>query len=677
MTIFPRLLGTKIVLIYLLIISIAIITAAFSILILQQYVQSSEEVAARTIPISQSIQGAVFALEDANDAMNSAFLTRDLINLHRVQVAETNYSHAVLDFQMFNNIIILGSDSEEFQNLGGGILHSQWHIHNRHALSQVGDVQKADERVVAIAIDTNEKFKEFNRKSQEAFSLKRTTLRLVEVGNIEEAQPLINRIEVLADEIYVLKTELNDLLKNTFSEYQRSIDILLEERTNFIISLQIIIIAVLFIITIIVFFLVTNLTNKFILTPISKLSKLAEKISAGKLTDHVYIKSKDELGALGESLNTMTDSLKDYRSKLEHSISLLDSTLESTITGILVVDREGKIIKSNDQFAQMWNIPTKLLKDGDDKKAIAHVLEQLKNPDDFVKKIEELYSSPDKESFDELQFKDGKIFERFSIPQKIGDEVVGRVWNFYDVTKEKEVNKMKDEFLSMISHQLRSPLVSIKWIVSRLVEKEEVSEEGKEQLRGILSSSNRLVDMIGILLDVSRIESGLIAVEPEPIDVVRFVKDYIPEIKVMAAKKDIKIIFKNHPDSSSIMTDKSALQNILQSIISNAIEYTEDGGEVEISLSEKDDMIILFSIRDTGIGIPKNDRDTIFDKFTRASNAKDMKAEGTGLGLYIAREAAKLLGGNIWFESEENVGTTFHIELPIKTRPQSGVQKLV
>jgi PAS domain S-box-containing protein len=121
------------------------------------------------------------------------------------------------------------------------------------------------------------------------------------------------------------------------------------------------------------------------------------------------------------------------------ALSLLESTLESTADGLLVINRAGKIVNFNKKFARMWHIPLNILETGDDSRAIRHVLDQLEDPDGFLSKVQELYKNPLGFSFDVLRFKDGRIFERYSQPQKLGDEIVGRVWSFRDVTDRKRV----------------------------------------------------------------------------------------------------------------------------------------------------------------------------------------------------------------------------------------------
>ena len=180
-------------------------------------------------------------------------------------------------------------------------------------------------------------------------------------------------------------------------------------------------------------------------------------------------------------------------------------------------------------------------------------------------------------------------------------------------------------------------------------------------------SAKRLTQLVDLLLNLSRIEGGRVTVTPEPVEAVGFVRSYLDECAPLFEKKKLELVFTEHPAELTAVTDKSSLRNIVQSLVSNAIEYTLPGGTVEVAI-KKESGTFTMQVRDTGVGIPKAEQSHIFEKFMRASNAKLYKTDGTGIGLYIAERATKLLGGKIWFESEENKGSTFHVELPLETK---------
>jgi signal transduction histidine kinase len=280
-------------------------------------------------------------------------------------------------------------------------------------------------------------------------------------------------------------------------------------------------------------------------------------------------------------------------------------------------------------------------------------------------------------------------------------DIQGGAIIMHDITHTKEVSKIESDFITTASHQLRTPLTGIQWVIERFLKKEKVTEQGKEFLNDIHTSVSRLTSLVDLLLNVSRIEGGRVGISPQPLELVGFMNGYIEEIEPLIVKNNLKLNFQRHPKELNIITDSSAMRNIVQSLVSNAIEYTPEGGEIGISLeklehassaksdasnsnkkalgggkADKSHGTFLLTIGDTGIGIPKEEQKTIFDKFTRAKNAQLVKTDGTGLGMYIAKQAVELLGGKIWFHSTVGKGTVFYVELPIEAKEKKGERQI-
>ncbi|MEJ0021670.1 MAG: ATP-binding protein [Candidatus Doudnabacteria bacterium] len=272
--------------------------------------------------------------------------------------------------------------------------------------------------------------------------------------------------------------------------------------------------------------------------------------------------------------------------------------------------------------------------------------------------------------------KDGTKFpvSRTVSPIVLGGKVIGAINIFRDITREKEIDRAKTEFVSLASHQLRTPLTGIRWLIELIMKKEKLTDKGKEYLNDILYSVQRSNALVKLLLDTSRIENGSVGVHAESLELVGFIEKHIGEYRLLSEKKKLSLKFTPHPEEITIVTDMNLLEYILQNLVTNAIDYTPPAGKIDILLEKKENSVIL-QVKDSGIGIPKKDQEHLFEKFMRASNAVVTKTDGTGLGLYIAREAAKLLGGKIWVESPtlpEEKGTTFFVELPLISPSKAG-----
>ncbi len=266
--------------------------------------------------------------------------------------------------------------------------------------------------------------------------------------------------------------------------------------------------------------------------------------------------------------------------------------------------------------------------------------------------------------------KDKSRFPASSIvaPVVLNGKIIGAVEVLRDITKEKEIDKAKTEFVSLASHQLRTPLSTVSWYSEMLLAGDigEVTPDQKKYLEEIYHGNQRMVDLVNTLLDVSRIEMGTFIVESKPTDMVKLAKGVIDEHKLQIFEKRIKFIYSFKKGIPLIQADPKILRMVIQNLLSNAIKYTPEGGKVEVSISLVKNNGILFKVSDTGYGIPNDQQNRIFTKLFRADNVVSEDTEGTGLGLYIAKSIVEQSGGKIWFESSENKGTIFYVTLPLK-----------
>lgn len=255
-------------------------------------------------------------------------------------------------------------------------------------------------------------------------------------------------------------------------------------------------------------------------------------------------------------------------------------------------------------------------------------------------------------------------------PILLGARPIGAIEVFRDITLEEEIDRMKSEFISLASHQLRTPLSAIKTYSHMLIDglMGELTVPQKKSLRTIIGASNRMNELISTLLNITRIESGTIAVTPKMLQIDKVIDEVVKEVALLASEKSINLTQQVKGNRRlTIKTDSLILKEIVANLISNAIKYTPDNGSVTVTIKPRLNDIEV-SISDTGWGIPEYAQDQIFSKFFRAHNIVKRETTGTGLGLYLVKGLLDRLGGKIWFESQEGKGTTFSFSLPRSKR---------
>ena len=234
-----------------------------------------------------------------------------------------------------------------------------------------------------------------------------------------------------------------------------------------------------------------------------------------------------------------------------------------------------------------------------------------------------------------------------------------------DITKLKEIERAKNEFVSLASHQLRTPLTAINWYAEMLLGGEAggLTDKQKEYVEELGSSSHRMTELVGSLLNVSRVDLGTFTIDPRPVDVTKVSKEALKDLGVKISEKKIKIVEK-YAKLPEINVDPNLLGIILQNLISNAVKYTPELGTVKVIIDKKDEDIVI-KVEDNGYGIPLYQQDRIFEKFFRADNIIPIETDGNGLGLYMVKQILMSSGGSISFISKEGIGSTFEVRLPL------------
>lgn len=229
-----------------------------------------------------------------------------------------------------------------------------------------------------------------------------------------------------------------------------------------------------------------------------------------------------------------------------------------------------------------------------------------------------------------------------------------------------EANRLKSEFISIVSHQLRSPLSNLKWTIELLTSGKlgKIEEKQIEYFKIIRENSNRMHELVSDLLTVSRIESAKLPFKKQRFSMQEFVNNLIMEYKPLASASNVEVILKEVDDLPKVSSDPSRIKLVMENLLDNAIRYVNEKGKVEIKLSQENNNI-RFSVKDNGVGIPEKDKKYIFQKFFRSENVLKYQTKGSGLGLYISKAMIKKAKGKIGFQSEENKGSTFWFTIPI------------
>jgi PAS domain S-box-containing protein len=251
-------------------------------------------------------------------------------------------------------------------------------------------------------------------------------------------------------------------------------------------------------------------------------------------------------------------------------------------------------------------------------------------------------------------------------PVLLDGKPTGTVVVFRDITKEKEIEKMRTDFLALVSHQLRTPLSGTKWLIETIYRGVigELNPKQREYIDHLYQINEMMIKMVSEILNVLTLSGGTSAIKKEDISISKLYEELFLIMEPAARNKKVILFnaFKNS-DQFLIRSDPQMVRSILESFIGNAINYSSEGGRIDFDAREENNEVVFF-VKDSGIGIPKEEQERIFERFYRASNAKTIRPEGTGLGLHIAFLLAQKIGAKISFESEENKGTAFYLRIP-------------
>lgn len=435
------------------------------------------------------------------------------------------------------------------------------------------------------------------------------------------------------------------------------------------------------VVIIVVVFYFSNL----ITGPIQRLTQVALRIRHGDLKQRVKVESRDEIGLLGSAFNEMTNELAAANAALEQKVFQRTKALNQKLVeleaahakdnailgsigdGLIVTDANGHILLINALAAELLGAELSTAK-GKNVTEITLYDETEQPLSPSVHPITFTLATGRK-VVQEVKAIQGNVKRALNIiatPVVQQGRIIGAIQTVHDITKEKEIDRMKTEFISIASHQLRTPLSAISWFSEMLLNGDAgaLNDEQKEFAQNVSDSTQRMIDLVNSLLNISRIESGRIIVDPKPTDLSKLVSDIITDLKGKTEEKKQTLIVSVHKDLPQINLDPHLIGQVYLNLLTNAIKYTPKGGEITVLISRKENMAIS-QVTDNGYGIPKAEQSKMFQKFFRASNIAKVETDGTGLGMYLVKSIIESSGGKIWFQSDEGKGTTFWFSLPL------------
>jgi PAS domain S-box-containing protein len=409
--------------------------------------------------------------------------------------------------------------------------------------------------------------------------------------------------------------------------------------------------------------------------------------------EQLAVTAKEKEAAL-RTLAATAENLRLKAENLEHLKAEDEAIISSIGEGLVVTDTSGKIQFVNDAFVKLfgWTEPevegklfTEILPmvDGDGTRIPldGHVI---------TRAVEERVRTSHGDTVKFVRKDQTTVPIAVTIePIVVGTDFRGTVAILRDITKESAVDVAKTEFVSLASHQLRTPLSASSWYAEMLLTGDAGALNIKQRsyLEKVYKSNRRMVDLVDALLNVSRLELGTFTIEPEPTDAIRIAKKSIDELRFLIARRHIRFNERYEEGLPQISTDPKLLAIIMQNLLPNAVKYTPEEGEVSLELrtvksgesidgKHMTEDRLAITVKDSGYGIPEDQQARIFTKLFRADNVRAMDTEGTGLGLYIVKSIIDHSGGTIWFRSSPNQGSTFTVTLPMTGIQKDGTKKL-
>ena len=399
------------------------------------------------------------------------------------------------------------------------------------------------------------------------------------------------------------------------------------------------------------------LVARTITRPISDMRRQAQAMTKGNFARKVRVYGTDEIGQLAIAFNNLTNRLQESQSTTEAERRKLASVLSNMTDGVIATDRKGRIILINDPALSLLHVTRETT---------------LNRPIASVLGIDQDYSFEDliyMQDSVNLNFSTSDVpyilRANFSVIQKETGFVNGLITVLHDITEQEKIDMERREFVANVSHELRTPLTTMRSYLEALADGAWQDENiAPHFLHVTQTETERMIRLVNDLLQLSKMDSNEYELNFEFVEFNKFFERIIDRFE-MSKSQNVEFIRLLPETSYFVEIDTDKLTQVIDNIISNALKYSPDGGNIRFGFTVHDNMLKVM-ISDDGMGIPKENVGRIFDRFYRVDRARARSMGGTGLGLAIAREMIEAHGGKIWAESEEGVGTTIFFTLPFE-----------
>ncbi|WP_150267150.1 two-component system histidine kinase PnpS [Paenibacillus tepidiphilus] len=402
-------------------------------------------------------------------------------------------------------------------------------------------------------------------------------------------------------------------------------------------------------------------------SPLEQITRVARRITDLDYDARVTVQRKDEVGQLAIAINAMADSLQAQLKTIRDNEDLLQSVLDNMTGGIVMINELEEIALLNRAAEKLLNVQNSEMA-GRSYKELKHHYEISRLIEEGVSNREAIHD--ERSIYNPTE----RIVRLDGVPMVQDGSYRGMLFLLQEVTEIRRLEKMRSEFVANVSHELKTPVAAVKGFAETLLGGGVTDEKtARSFLQIIYDENERLNRLIGDILDLSKIESKRVQLDCSPVHLIDFMKSVLETLSKVAEKKNISISI-DVPDELFIEADEDKLRQILINLLSNAINYTHEGGNVRVSAktSQKADgtETVIFNVSDTGIGIPRKDLPRIFERFYRVDKARSRGSGGTGLGLSIVKHLVDMHHGSITVESDLGLGSSFIIELPVLQEPQ-------